>query len=844
LAALDRLQADIVAGRSLDVAPFNTIASLQTLHRAAAAELGLDAEATTAQMAQALDEHRSQEAARASLARARRLEGPAGAAAAISRAQALAQELTERSDWADEDRALAGALTALLDLTECDPADLERLLACEAAARAGLPGDLLGLCALAGRGVHLSNGASQVPAASPVPADEPVTGALLTEPVVAPEEAQARAPVEKAPPAVFVPVDEPPAPQAPVEEAPPAASALAPGEPVPRGGVSWLPALVLVTAIGLLVVAVADGLARRGEFGARPLFWAGLAVVVAPLAYRLLSEAPSRRERIGLVVVLVGALYVVKILNNPDGFTFFDEFNHLRSLADVLRTGRLLQPNPLLSVAPRYPGLPVVTSAVVQVTGASAFVAGLTVIGLARLLLALGLFLLFERISGSSFLAGVGVLVYAANPDFLFFTADFSYESLALPLAIFCVLAVVMANDRAGHSRAAWLFVAAAASLATVLTHHLTATLLAAVLLLWALVAALLPGARRRAEWRLPAALGILTAGAFVAWALVVAEGTFSYIDGTLGPALSALWNLLLLRTGPHAPAFAAPAAYTAPRAEQVAAYLTVVVVLLALPVGLRAVRRTMRTSPAAVALAAGSLVYPVSLAARLTLASSETAQRASEFVFVGVGFVVAAGYVHWREGRVGSRRTRRRPLWRLATTAAVCVAIAGGIVVGWAPTALLPGPLLPGADQRSISPQGTAAAQWILANSGPGNVLYGDIVDRQIMGSVGVQDPTQGPSPDGRVLAQVFFDPSLTSADIELLQQRRVRFLVVDRRDSSALPVDGFYFENGEPNAHQETHPIPLAALDKFDAVAGIQRIFDSGMLVVYDVSTLGRGG
>jgi hypothetical protein len=256
LAALDRLQADIVAGRSLDVAPFNTIASLQTLHRAAAAELGLDAEATTAQMAQALDEHRSQEAARASLARARRLEGPAGAAAAISRAQALAQELTERSDWADEDRALAGALTALLDLTECDPADLERLLACEAAARAGLPGDLLGLCALAGRGVHLSNGASQVPAASPVPADEPVTGALLTEPVVAPEEAQARAPVEKAPPAVFVPVDEPPAPQAPVEEAPPAASALAPGEPVPRGGVSWLPALVLVTAIGLLVVGL------------------------------------------------------------------------------------------------------------------------------------------------------------------------------------------------------------------------------------------------------------------------------------------------------------------------------------------------------------------------------------------------------------------------------------------------------------------------------------------------------------------------------------------------------------------------------------------------------------
>jgi hypothetical protein len=262
LAALDRLQADIVAGRSLDVAPFRTIVDLHTVHAAAAAALGLDAEATTAQIAQALlDEFMSREAARASLARARRLEGPPAAAAAISRAQALALELTERSNWADEDRALAGALTALLDLTECDPADVERLLACEAAARAGLPDDLLGLCALAGRGVHLGNDASQVPAASPVPADEPVTGAFLIEPVLAPEEAEARAPaaVPDEPAAEPVPepdrVTEPRAPQAPVEEAPPAVSAVAAGTP-PRRSVSWLPALLLVTAIGLLYVGL------------------------------------------------------------------------------------------------------------------------------------------------------------------------------------------------------------------------------------------------------------------------------------------------------------------------------------------------------------------------------------------------------------------------------------------------------------------------------------------------------------------------------------------------------------------------------------------------------------
>ena len=59
VAALDGLRADIVAGRSPDLTTFTTIASLQTLHRAAATELGLGAEATTAQIAQVLEGYRS-----------------------------------------------------------------------------------------------------------------------------------------------------------------------------------------------------------------------------------------------------------------------------------------------------------------------------------------------------------------------------------------------------------------------------------------------------------------------------------------------------------------------------------------------------------------------------------------------------------------------------------------------------------------------------------------------------------------------------------------------------------------------------------------------------------------
>ena len=48
----------------------------------------------------------------------------------------------------------------------------------------------------------------------------------------------------------------------------------------------------------------------------------------------------------------------------------------------------------------------------------------------------IGLFLLFRRISGSPRIAGLGTAIYVANANFLIFGAQYSYESLALPLLV------------------------------------------------------------------------------------------------------------------------------------------------------------------------------------------------------------------------------------------------------------------------------------------------------------------------------------------------------------------------------------------------------------------------
>ena len=65
---------------------------------------------------------------------------------------------------------------------------------------------------------------------------------------------------------------------------------------------------------------------RAAAGWAEPLFWTGLLVLVMPFTARLASTAAPRRERVGLVVLLALALYLVKVVHSPYAFTFPDEF--------------------------------------------------------------------------------------------------------------------------------------------------------------------------------------------------------------------------------------------------------------------------------------------------------------------------------------------------------------------------------------------------------------------------------------------------------------------------------------------------------------------------------------
>ena len=85
--------------------------------------------------------------------------------------------------------------------------------------------------------------------------------------------------------------------------------------------------------------------------------------------------------------------------------------------------------------------------------------------------------------------------------------------------------------------------------------------------------------------------------------------------------------------------------------------------------------------------------------------------------------------------------------------------------------------------------------------------------------------------------VAPVFYSSRLGPKEMAILRQARIRYLVVDLRLNTSLPLLGFYFEEGEVGSFRLTSPISRAVLAKFNTIPQIYRVFDSGNIVIYDV-------
>ncbi len=587
--------------------------------------------------------------------------------------------------------------------------------------------------------------------------------------------------------------------------------------------VNSLPFLALTSAIGVLQVSIANSSARIDAFWAEWLFWIGLGVIFVPIVFRLLMVHVARAERVGLVLLLGGGLYLCKLVNTPIHMGYHDEFAHWRTAIDIYNNLRLFSDNPALPVTPLYPGLGTVTITVARLSGISLFHAGMLALGIARMVMMLALFFLFEKISGSSRAAGVGAAIYTANSNFLYFDAQFSYETLALPLAI--MLAAVLVKMGLAHNRNGWRTIAILLIGAITVTHHLTAYMTTFFLCLWCIVGVVFKKDKR---YRLPLwvpGFAILLNGI---WLLYVADFTLSYLSYIFASAFEGVISFVKKGRLDRMPFQSSDGSVGPPLAERLFGLASAGLVLLGLPFGLFEVWRNHRAKAAAVAIGLAACLNPAMYVLRLTGGGWEVSNRSSEFLYISIGFVIALGLVNLQLPRLLNWVRNQIALPGLFTI------FMGGVIIGWSPWMRLPWPYAVVADYRSVDPQGINAATWAKEILGRGRRMATDRVLELLMATYGEQTLITG---DTATTAGIFLTSRLGDNEYEVLRKTQMEYLVIERRLSTEFPRSGYYFQPWEGNVYFYNAALSPRVLAKFDNEPYVSRAYDNGDVRIYDV-------
>lgn len=586
---------------------------------------------------------------------------------------------------------------------------------------------------------------------------------------------------------------------------------------------------LLVMSLGVLLMAAVAAAGRAGSSGALVEFgWiAGLVLVFAPAAIRIIAPSTSVTERVVVAVALGMFLQFSRLVLNPTSFVFHDELIHAETLRQIDETAGLFSYNPLLPVAAYYPGLEVVTSGVEQITGLPAFAAATIVLMVARLIMVLGIIGVVRAVTGSYRAGALGVVIYVANPQLLFFNSQFSYQTLALPLAVLAIYLVAV------RRRGRWtsLLLPLGVTAVVMITHHLTGALLVAAFAVWFVVA--LVRARRSPATRADRRdLALMTV-----WGATLLTATVANPGNPLAPYLGAIFtssgaDLLDLAEGAGVKPLFADSAGTGPvPGEQVLLIAAVLIAMASMLLVLGYIRTSWRAArPLAILVGLVAILYPVIPGGHVAQATAEVGDRAAGFVFVGLAVVVAAW---WFRRRRGSRV-------RVAFVIAATTLFLGNVVLGAGPTSgQLPGDYQISADARSIDSDNIAAAEWQSESLPRDSVVYGDRTSGLLAAAVGGQETVLHVSTEIDA-SRLLLAPIFTSADLQLIDATELDYLIVDTRMSDGLPHQQVYIESGEFGEAGRTEPVSASALKKFATIRGVDRLYDNGSLAIYDVRKL----
>jgi len=607
---------------------------------------------------------------------------------------------------------------------------------------------------------------------------------------------------------------------------------------------SRLGSVVAIVGVGLLMVGAGDALGRTGhQAPVVPLFLAGLTFIFAPCAWRLTGTAATRNERIWVSVILGLGLLASYVFRSPLIFDNFDEMAHSATLTRLIDSRALYQDNPILPVSPFYPGIELVTSATRWLTGLPLLLDQMVVLVLARVVVVLCVFLIVERACHSSRAGGIGVLVYAANPEFYSLGAQYGYQTLALAFAVAIVYLLFVSIDAPQPKRGRLFALALVSIAAMIVSHHVTAWLTIGFLVVWAAGMRFIidpPGrpasrdeqfARRKEQSRIvgvAAVIGVILAELWIAFLRNVVTG---YIGPLIHAGARSVTEMLSQLHGDRK-LFQNSAGGGTPDWEEALIFTAAAFFCLIILISLYAVvwRKSVRGGRLRYLPAVIAATYPLAMLSNLSSDAKEIGARTTTFIFFGVA-VVAGG---WLGGRVS---TRRRVIERMATIGVAVICFLGSTLYGGGPLPLLVnGPYIVGAHERSLGSPSLALANWVSTHLPAGSRVAVDRDNAGLLNDFGQVDPVS-PLNGSDNPAPLFFDRQLTPSDIALIRTDDIRYVVTDTRLTEGLPLFGAYIAPGETGRPTR---LTAAELGKFNSTPGVYRIYDNGAIQVYDLSLL----
>jgi len=219
-------------------------------------------------------------------------------------------------------------------------------------------------------------------------------------------------------------------------------------------------------------------------------------------------------------------------------------------------------------------------------------------------------------------------------------------------------------------------------------------------------------------------------------------------------------------------------------------------------------------------------LGFFITLTLRFAPAAWETGNRAGEFLFIGLAFVVALGVLELLK-----RRPKRLGERQGAVILAGCLAVVlcGGVISGWPWDGHLARPIRAPAQGNEVVSESLALSRWASRHL-QGERVAGPEADVRVMLSPGDVKAYGGKNPD---IVDIVQSPELEDWQLPLLRINDYRYVVADRRLASSDPLRGIYFS--VPGQGDTTLSWP-EVLHKFAEIP-VGRLYNSGRIAVYDM-------